>query len=57
MKNVLSNIIKFLKKNKLISVAVLFITVGIALSFSNAFGELTPIKSIEIFSKSQVLGR
>jgi len=52
MKNVLSNIIKFLKKNKLISVAVLFITVGIALSFSNAFGELTPIKSIEIFSEN-----
>jgi len=50
MKSVFSRISSFLKNNKLVSI-MLLVVVGAAVVLSNVFGELTPIKSIEIFSE------
>lgn len=41
----------FISSNKLISILIVLLVVGVVIALSNVFGELTPIKSIKIFSE------
>ncbi len=46
-----------MKNYKVACAVIVFVLIGVFLTVSNVFGELTPIKSIEIFSRDADLSK